>query len=81
MAPERQRCFRCHKPHFALPSVQDTNAGNYTVVVTEFFRFVTSSVARLDILPSFSKTTLNGGNYYGGAAWVDYDGDGTWTWS
>src|SRR5215469_9947516 len=42
-----------------LLNVQDTNAGNYTVVVTNSSGSVTSSVARLDILPAFSKSTFD----------------------
>src|SRR5262249_52801785 len=43
----------------ALLSVIDTNAGNYTVVVSDASGSVTSSVARLDILPAFSKSTFD----------------------
>jgi hypothetical protein len=58
----------------ALLNVQDTNAGNYTVVVTNSSGSVTSSVARLDILPAFSKSTID--IVGAGSAWIDYDGDG-----
>jgi hypothetical protein len=57
-----------------LLSVQDTNAGNYTVVVTNSSGSVTSSIARLDILPAFSKSTFD--IVGAGAAWIDYDQDG-----
>jgi hypothetical protein len=30
----------------------------------------------MKILPAFSKTTLDGGNNFGGIAWFDYNGDG-----
>ena len=58
----------------AILNVHDTNAGNYTVVVTDSSGSVTSSVARLDILPAFSKSTLD--IVGAGAAWIDYDLDG-----
>lgn len=63
-----------------VTNVQLTNAGDYTVVVTNLGGAVTSHVAHLEVDTTFSKITIgqivNDGGFGFGCAWGDYDNDG-----
>jgi hypothetical protein len=67
-------------PSLTLTNVQLTNAGNYTVVLTDSSSSVTSKVAVLTVDPAFTKIMVGDivsepGQYYN-CAWVDIDNDG-----
>ena len=67
-------------PSLTIANVQLTNAGNYTVIVTNFSGSVTSRLAALEIDPSFTKVTTGAIVTDVGTgsctAWGDYDNDG-----
>lgn len=70
------------KTNFSLTvsNVQTTDAGSYSVLVTNVSGSVTSLVATLIVDPTFTKVTtgpvVTDGGSSGGGAWADYDGDG-----
>lgn len=63
-----------------LTNLQPTNAGGYTVVVTNVAGSVTSLVATLTVDPTFTKITSGAiatdRGLFGGSSWADYDNDG-----
>ncbi len=67
-------------PAVTISNVQLTNAGSYTVVVTDISGSVTSRVATLQVDPAFTKITTGAivTNVGTGTAcaWGDYDNDG-----
>jgi len=67
--------------NLVLTNVRFTNAGGYTLVVTNIVGATTSQVATLTVLPAaFTKITtgsiVNDGGYSFGCAWGDYNNDG-----
>jgi hypothetical protein len=63
-----------------LTNLQLTNAGGYTVVVTNEAGSVTSRVATLTVDTTFTKITVgdpvNEAREFWGCDWIDYDNDG-----
>ncbi len=63
-----------------LLGLQSTNAGDYTVIVTNISGSITSQVATLTVDPTFTKITtgpvVTDAGYSAGGTWGDYNNDG-----
>jgi hypothetical protein len=63
-----------------ITNTQLTNAGDYSVALTDSSGSVTSRVAQLDVDPAFTKITtgslVNEAGHFASCAWGDYDNDG-----
>jgi uncharacterized repeat protein (TIGR03803 family) len=67
-------------PNLTVTNVQLANAGNYTVVVTNFSGSITSRMAHLDVDPTFTEITtgamVNDTGNFTRCVWGDFNNDG-----